>query len=185
EKIKEHIKMSQYATYVPETKQETKDEVVEEQSIEEDYQNEQIESLYSTSLSIESTSDEQLQEELGSYSKKDSKSYKFRFRLATGVFCCLLALLGGWIIGNVIQIASTNTEISKATEYSMDLKDLIKNISRTDQEQTPAKPSDGTLLPIEEVIPITPLPVEEPTEYEEESNWFDKICNWLNNIFGG
>ena len=30
EKIKEHIKMSQYATYVPETKQETKDEVVEE-----------------------------------------------------------------------------------------------------------------------------------------------------------
>lgn len=189
EKIKEHIKISHYGTYIPEVEEtvepEIENEIVEETNIDEEYETEQIDSLYSTSLSIESTSDEQLQEELNSYSKKDSKSYKFRFRLATGVFCCLLALLGGWIIGNVVQIASTSTQITSATEYSVNLKDLISNISRTDQEQTPAKPSDGTLLPIEEIIPITPLPVEEPTNYEEESNWFDKICNWLNNVFGG
>ena len=27
--------------------------------------------------------------------------------------------------------------------------------------------------------------VEDTTGYESESNWFDKICNWLSNFFGG
>jgi hypothetical protein len=192
EKIKEHIKASHYGTYTPEEKELVPEPVQEEptiqtehvEEVEEDY-SEQIESLYSTSLSIESTNDEQLEEELNSYSKNDTKSYKFRFRLLTGVFCCLLALLGGWIIGNVVEITSTNAKITTATEYSVNLKDLISNISRTDQNETPASPSDGTLLPIEEIIPITPLPLDEPTSYEEESNWFDKVCNWFNNIFGG
>ena len=188
EKIKEHIKASHYGTYTPKQNQEMVEEelkVVEQQPLAEEEFEEQIESLYSTSLTIESTNDEQLQEELNTYTKSETKSYKFRFRLLTGVFCCLLALLGGWIIGNIVEITSTNSQITEATEHFVDLKDLITNISRTDQETTPASPSDGSLLPIEEVIPITPLPLEEPTAYEEESNWFDKVCNWLNNIFGG
>lgn len=185
ERIKEHIKASHYGTYSTNEKIEEVPQQ-EEQTVEQNEETEeQIDSLYATSLTLESTNDENLEKEINSYSKTETKSYKFRFRLLTGVFCCLLALLGGWIIGNVIEIASTNSQITSATEYSVNLKDLITNISRTDQEDTPSSPSDGSLIPIEEIIPITPQPLENPTDYEEESNWFDKICNWLNNVFGG
>ena len=144
-----------------------------------------VDALFAESLSIEETNDTVLEEEVETYTKSDNKNYKFRLRLLTGVFCLVVAVLGGWIIGNIVQISSTTSEITTATEYSVNLKDLIKNISKTDKDDQPASPSDGTLLPIEEIIPITPQPLEDTTAYEEESNWFDKICNWFKNLFGG
>ena len=163
----------------------TQEEELNQEILEEEIIEEQIESLFTSSLSIESVTEEDLEDDLSTYAQSEIKSYKFRFKLLTGVFCCLLAILTGWIIGNIVEIATTNTEIATQTEYAVDLKGLISNISKLDKDETPASPSDGSLLPIEEIIPVTPGIVEDTTGYESESNWFDKICNWLSNFFGG
>ena len=161
------------------------EEVIEEDVVEEDVIEEQIETLFTSSLSIESANEEDLEEDINTYTQTETKSYSFRFKLLTGVFCCLLALLTGWIIGNIVEITTTNAELTTQTEYSVNLKSLISNISKLDKDETPASPSDGSLVPIEEIIPITPGVIEDTVGYEEESNWFDKICNWLSNFFGG
>ena len=84
----------------------------------------------------------------------------------------------------------TNAEIAEVAqsnnEYSANLVQLINKISKIKTgEQHPSDADKGSLLPIEDIIPITPEPLEDVTEYEQHSNWFDKICNWLKNLFGG
>ena len=152
---------------------------------------EQVESLYNSSLSVESQGEEEIKNSISSATNEKTKSYKFRFRLLTGVFCCLIAILTGWIIGNSIEIANTSsqitTQIAQGKEYEANVAKYMYKIDQIDRktQNTPPNPEDGNLLPIEEVITITPQALEEPTEYEQESNWFDKICNWLRNLFGG
>lgn len=151
---------------------------------------EKVETLFNGSLQVEQTDDEQLEKEINTYSKK-SNNYKFRKNLITSVFCCMLAILGGWIIGNSIEIASANSQIvsqiEKQEEYSVNIIEYLSKIGKLDDNvnQTPPNSQDGTLFPIDEIIPITPQPLEDTTAYEQESNWFDKICNWIRNLFGG
>ncbi len=169
-----------------EAKEETKEEIQDNN----DEIEEKVETLYNSSLTLKQTGEEVIEKELNTYSKK-SNNYKFRFNLLTSVFCCLLAILGGWVIGNTIEIASTNSqivsEVSKGEEYQVNIIEYLTKIGKLDDNvnQTPPNPEDGSLLPIDEIIPITPQPLEDTTAYEQESNWFDKICNWLKNLFGG
>ena len=76
------------------------------------------------------------------------------------------------------------TETANQQEYNVNIAEYLSKISRLDND-TSQTPDDDSLLPIDEIITITPQPLENPTEYEEESNWFDSICNWLRNLFGG
>ena len=107
------------------------------------------------------------------------------------IWILAIAILGGWVIGNAIEIASTNSqivsEIGKGEEYQVNIIEYLSKIGKLDDNvsQTPPNPEDGSLFPIEEIIPITLQPLEDTTAYEQESNWFDKICNWLKNLFGG
>ena len=151
----------------------------------------QVESLYNSSLSIQSTTDENIKKELNTYDNSKPKGYQFRIRLLTGVFCCIFAILGGWIIGNAVDIASTSSQISseiaKGEEYKVNIVEYLAKISKLDSanESSPPPSGEGALIPIDEIIPITPQPLEDTTAYTEESNWFDKICNWFKNLFGG
>lgn len=150
----------------------------------------QLDNLFAQSLEIKETHDKQLEQQINESSVAKPKNYKFRFRLLGCVFACLVALTGGWIIGNIVEISKTSVEIAQVTqknsEYSVNIAQLLNKISKIETGETkPNSPSDGSLLPIEEVIPITPQPLEDVTEYEQHSNWFDKICNWLKNLFGG
>ncbi len=163
----------------------------EEQQVQMDEEEieEQVESLYNSSLSIEASGEEN--EELSAMAKDKSKSYKFRFRLMTGVFVSIVAILSGWLIGNAVQISETTsqiaTEVAQGEEYNVNIAKYLQKIASLDgkAKDTPPDAESGSLLPIEEVIPLTPQPLEEPTEYEQQSNWFDKICNWFKNLFGG
>ena len=165
-----------------ETLEQTLEEQVEKQQI-------QAESLFGEIDKIEGSNEEEIEEEIQTYTKPNPKGYSFRLRLCTGVMCLLIALFGGWIIGNAIEIASTSaqiaeTEIAKEA-YEANLVSYLQKISQLDNWNDNNVNSDSSLLPIEEIIPITPTPLEDPTAYERESNWFDKICNWLSNLFGG
>ena len=190
--IKEKIAKEQLRKQQEEQQKEKQEEqVVQEVAKDEEKNEEQIlDDLFADSLEIKETQDKQLEKQINESSSAKPKSYKFRFRLLGCVFACLIALSGGWIIGNIVDIVKTNAQIAEVTqtnnEYSANLAQLIKKISKIETgEQHPSSPSDGSLLPIEEIIPITPEPLEDVTEYEQHSNWFDKICNWLKNLFGG
>lgn len=178
---------------VEETPAKIEEETVEtiEQTLEEQVENQKIESesLFGEIDKIETSNEEEIQEELQAYTKPNPKGYSFRMRLCTGVMCLLIALFGGWIIGNTIEIASTSAQIAE-TEMTKDLYEAnlvsyLQKISQLDNWNDNNINSDSTLIPIEEIIPIIPTPLEDPTAYERESNWFDKICNWLSNLFGG
>ena len=162
-----------------------------EQTLEEQVENQQIESesLFGEIDKIETSNEEDIEEEIQAYTKPNPKGYSFRMRLCTGVMCLLIALFGGWIIGNAIEIASTSAQIAETEiakdAYEANLVSYLQKISQLDNWNDNNINSDSTLIPIEEIIPIIPTPLEDPTAYERESNWFDKICNWLSNLFGG
>ena len=181
----------QNALRLEEERKKLEEKAQQEEQLENEEQNnqdieEQVESLYNSSLS-----EEEIKDSISSATNEKTKSYKFRFRLLTGVFCCLIAILTGWVIGNSIEIANTSSQIAsqvaQGKEYEANVVKYMYKISNIENKTqgTPPNPEDGNLLPIEEVITITPQALEEPTEYEHESNWFDKICNWLRNLFGG
>lgn len=167
-----------------EAKKEEQKEDIEEK------QDEVVESLYNTSLIESEVDNKEFAEELENLTNTKKSSYKFRFRLLTGVFCCIMAILTGWIIGNFVEIASTSSQIATETasqqQYNVNIADYLSKISRLDSDVENAdSPADDSLFPIDEIITITPQPLEDPTEYEQESNWFDSICNWIRNLFGG
>lgn len=177
---------------VEEISEKVNDEKVEQkQDLEQQVEEQQIsqESLFGEIDKIESTNQEEIEEEIQAYTKSNNKGYSFRMRLCTGVMCLLIALFGGWIIGNAIEIASTSAQIAETEiakdAYEANLVSYLQKISQLDNWNDNNVNSDSALIPIEEIIPITPTPLEDPTSYERESNWFDKICNWLSNLFGG
>lgn len=194
EKLKQQIMENQREKQLKEQekKQEEQKENAEIESEKQEQAEEDVEkaveSLYDASLILTPSNDELTAKEVESIQNSSQKSYKFRFRLLTGVFCCIMAILVGWIIGNSIEIASTSNQIATETanqqEYNVNIAEYLSKISRLDSD-TSQTPDDDSLLPIDEIITITPQPLENPTEYEEESNWFDSICNWLRNLFGG
>ena len=197
EKLKQQIMQSQREKQQKELEikkaeeeQEKAEAKKEEQKEEEKEQEKVVESLYDASLLIKPSENEDVEKELQNLTNEGQKSYKFRFRLLTGVFCCIMAILVGWIIGNSIELATTSEQIASSTatqeEYNVNIAEYLSKISRLDSDaQQSDGPKDDSLLPIDEIITITPQPLEDPTAYEEESNWFDSICNWLRNLFGG
>ena len=103
-----------------------------------------------------------------------------------GVYCILVALFGGWVIGNSIDIANTNSYIYEATttteNLNVNITKILLEIKKYDNVTEDPK-DDGLLLEMAtEIIPIVPEATIEPNEYNVESNWFDKFCNWLAKI---
>lgn len=195
EKLKQQIMQTQREKQQKELeikkaeKEQQKAEAKKEEQREEE-QEKVVESLYDASLLIKPSENEDVEKELQNLTNEGQKSYKFRFRLLTGVFCCIMAILVGWIIGNSIELATTSEQIASSTatqeEYNVNIAEYLSKISRLDSDvQQSDGPKDDSLLPIDEIITITPQPLEDPTAYEEESNWFDSICNWLIHLFGG
>lgn len=111
------------------------------------------------------------------------KNYSFRIKLIAGVYCILVALFGGWVIGNAINISKTNTNIynslTQTEEINADIDRIILKIKNFDNAAS--DPDDESLLVemITESITVTPEEVVEPNDYTIESNWFDAFCNWF------
>ena len=176
---------------VEKTEEVVEEKIEEKQSLQQQVEQQQIqsESLFGEIDKIESINEEKIEEEIQISTKSKNKGYSFRMRLCTGVMCLLIALFGGWIIGNAVEIASTSAQIAETElakdAYEANLFSYIQKIRQLDNWNENNLNSDSSLIPIEEIIPITPTPLKDPTSYEKESNWFDKICNWLSNLFGG
>ena len=118
---------------------------------------------------------------------KPKKNYSFRIKLVTGVYCILVALFGGWVIGNAVTISKTNANLyetlSESTQINQNILDILGDLAKLDSVS--ANPEDDTIVVkiATEEIEITPEAINKPNDYEKESNWFDIICNWIASIF--
>lgn len=138
---------------------------------------------------ISSATSKIVQKELKNVTPPPKKNYSFRIKLVASVYCILVALFGGWVIGNSIDIVNTNANvydaISETKEVEANIGKIVLKIKNFDDASK--DPEDDSLLKemIIETVDTTPEAIIEPNEYTEKSNWFDVFCNWLSGIFGG
>lgn len=127
--------------------------------------------------------------ELKKISSAPKKNYSFRIKLVTGVYCILVALFGGWVISNSVNISNTNSNIYQTViekeQVDANIKDIVLKIKNFDDASK--NPEDDSTIKkmITETIETTPEAIIEPNEYKVESNWFDVFCNWVSRLFGG
>lgn len=138
---------------------------------------------------VESVEEEDFQEqvfEIQPKQKKKRTSKNFRLKLFTAVFCVFLAATTGWVITNSVRVSNLNNaiETTQKSHEANELK-LIKNLNKIKDLESKDPSTDTSLDIIEEVIKIQPLPLENFTDYQETSNFFDALCNLISGLFGG
>ena len=69
-----------------------------------------------------------IKKELSSATTAPKKNYSFRIKLVTGVYCILVALFGGWVIGNAIDIAQTNASLYETVASNQEINAEIGKI---------------------------------------------------------
>ncbi len=130
-----------------------------------------------------------INKELKKINPTPKKNYSFRIKLVAGVYCILVALFGGWVISNAVNISRTNASVyetvSKTKEVDANIESIILKIKKYDDASK--DPEDSSVLKemITTTIETTPETITEPNEYVEKSNWFDAFCNWISRLFGG
>lgn len=129
-----------------------------------------------------------ISKELNKATPAPKKNYSFRIKLVTGVYCILVALFGGWVIGNAIDIAHTNASLYETVVSNQELNaEIAKIVLKIKNFDNASKNPDDVGITTEiatEVIDTIPEDIIEPNEYVVQSNWFDILCNWLARIFG-
>lgn len=139
-------------------------------------------------IEVEESEPEKVDEEFFEIKPKNKRKTKlgqFRLKLFTVVFCAIMAVTTGWVITNAVRISNVNKAIETVqTEHSANVIKLKNNIEKLDDlDDNPHESSD--LQKVETIITVQPLPLENPTDYQETTNWFDSLCNWISGLFGG
>lgn len=166
----------------------TLEETLTEKPKEEEINEVDFDKLIEQTNSIE-VDNSNIKKELKNIAPKPKKNFSFRIKLVAGVYCILVALFGGWVIGNAINISQTNSNIyettHKTSEINANIIDIVSDIKQLDNAS--ADPENETIVVkiVTEEIEITPETIIEPNEYKTSSNWFDVFCNWIASLFGG
>ncbi len=109
------------------------------------------------------------------FSKQENKPFTFSKRLKVILFAIVFIVGGAFCLSSGIDMINSSTAMQVAqTEYELSLSKLIKKISKIDS-------GNKTL----ELIETYPDEFNEPSSIAENSNWFDKICNFISGLFGG
>ena len=89
----------------------------------------------------------------------------------------LFALFGVWGIVNLAEIDSLNRNIAQvSTEYKVNLVSYLNNLHNLDA--TNSNNMENLFETISEAGPGAPT-------LKEQSNWFDRFCNFIGGLFGG
>lgn len=128
----------------------------------------------------ESLSEEQREKIFGAEQEEkteEKQEKKRKWSIKSIVFAILFAIFGIWGIVNISTIDSLNNQIQLANEtYNLNLANYLKNLTALDTA------NQENMENLFEVIPTDNLP---PTSIGEQSNWFDRFCNFLAGLFGG
>lgn len=130
-----------------------------------------------------------IEKEIKKATPQPKKSYSFRIKLVAGVYCILVALFGGWVISNAVNISKTSDALYETTQQTQEISsDIVGILAKIKQADTIAGSPDGDSLVTEIItkeIEITPETITEPNEYKKSSNWFDVVIDFITGIFGG
>ncbi len=108
----------------------------------------------------------------GSEAKKSSPN---RFKIF--IFSLLFAFFSIWGIINMANISNISNQIGElSTQYELNLANYLKNLYMLD-----ATNSEN----MENLFETIPDESKSPSQIEEQSNWFDRFCNFLGGLFGG
>ncbi len=127
---------------------------------------------------IETLSPEQRQKIFKEEEVKEDVSVKAkpnRFKLI--IFSILFAIFGVWGIINIATLDNLSSQISNLSyEYDMNLIRYLNNLYQIDITNS------DNMQNLFETIPKEDLPA---TSMGEQSNWFDRFCNFISGLFGG
>lgn len=108
---------------------------------------------------------------------------KTRFRIFIFGLISVLACMCGWSIYNVVEIKTLTAEIEQANKiYSVNVYNYVKTISKADDLTNKDSITNLDSLSDAGIVPLQPTK-EDKSEYSVKSNWFDRLCNWLSNLF--
>ena len=128
--------------------------------------------------------------------EKVEQKPKFKFKPKAKVWLVsiiiIFAMLGGLSIYNAVHIQNLQNQLTETTVTSTKIeKDLERVIKLTgdltDEDNILSKADELGLQEVtdENSIEIELKPKNEVKDYESQTNFFDKICNFFRNLFGG
>lgn len=118
------------------------------------------------------------------YENQKKPSLKLRLKLAICAIALVLTCLGGWAIYNAVEIKTLTGEAqAKNAEYNINVMKVIKTTSKLDDLTNPNSITNLDELESANVVQIIPKEKASPKTIEKQSNWFDRLCNWLSNLF--
>lgn len=127
---------------------------------------------------IETLSDEQRSivfKEEKDEQKQEPKPKRNVFKLV--MISILFAIFGVWGIVNIASIDSVNNQITQvSTEYGVNLVSYLNNLHNLD-----ATNSNN----MENLFETMSESGGGATVVKEQSNWFDRFCNFIGGLFGG
>ncbi len=109
--------------------------------------------------------------------KEENKSKKKTNKFKCILISILFAIFGVWGIINVAQIDNVASQVAGVTtQYNINLFNYLKNLMMLDATNS------ENMRNLFETIPENEVP---PTNIGEQSNWFDRFCNFIGGLFGG
>lgn len=109
--------------------------------------------------------------------KSQQKNKSFGKKLRIALFSIILGTCGVWGITNTILINKYQAELNFVTqEYIVNLPKYLQNLANLDAVNKNNMENLFPLIPEEEV---------KPTTIVKQTNWFDRICEFLVGLFGG
>lgn len=93
---------------------------------------------------------------------------------------------------NAFSISNINTNIqnlnSSITTEQANIERVIKDIGNmTDEDNVLDMATDLSFseVPVQNIVQVTLYEKQTPVSYEGQTNWFDAVCKFLSNLFGG
>lgn len=106
--------------------------------------------------------------------EKSQAKKKMSF-LKKAIIASVLALTVGLGVFTAVDLSNSISAYNAAnSQYSVNLANLLKNISSVDSGNKTS-----------ELIQTYPNELMRPDQLQQQSNWFDRLCNFLSGLFGG
>lgn len=116
--------------------------------------------------------------------KANSKRFKHKLKMAFAAMAMVLVCFGGWAIYNAVKIETLNAQMqAESAQYSVNVAKVITNVSKLDDLTNPNSITNLDELSSAQIIEVAPKAETFPKTLEKQSNWFDRVCNWLSNLF--
>lgn len=123
------------------------------------------------------------EDKYSTHQKKPNPGLKSRLKILFFGFVAILVCFLGWSIYNAVEIETLRSQMQTSNKvYAVNIVNYIKTIAKSDDLTSSESLINLEQLSDANIIPIAPK-VEPLIEYQKTSNWFDRICNWLSNIF--